>query len=99
MSSGRGSTLERYPVAEIWVREVDRYPVSCADKLVVRHIVVQRPDDPIAPKVDSRRGDHALVDVGVSQHVEPMPPVPHAVLFAGEQAIDDFLVSIGENRR
>ena len=59
-----------------------------------RQIVVEGVDHPIAPEIDAGRGDHPLVDVGVAQHVEPVPAIADAVLLAGEQAIDHLFVGV-----
>ena len=65
-----------------------------ADELIVRHIAVESADDPFAPEMDARGGDHALVGVGITQHVEPVPGIADAVLLAGEQPIDHLFVGI-----
>ena len=96
MSSGRGSSFERsrWPTSGCgpWIR----YPVKLrAHELVVRQIIVEGVDDPIAPIVNAGRGGHALVGVGVAQHVEPVAGITDAVLLAGEQFVDHLFVGIG----
>jgi hypothetical protein len=63
-----------------------------ADELVVGEVVVEGTDHPVAPEMDPGRGGHSLVDVGVAQDVEPVPPVADAMLFAGEELVDHLLV-------
>ncbi len=75
-----------------------RGPVSGqlgADELVVRQVVVERVDHPVAPEVNPGRGDHGLVDVGIAQDVEPVPRIADAVLLAGEQPVDHLFVGVG----
>ena len=64
-------------------------------ELVVGQVFVQGPYDPVPPQVDARRGRHALVGVGIPQHVQPVPGVADGVLFIGQQTIDDLLIGIG----
>ena len=45
--------------------------------------------------VNAGGSDHPLVEIGVAQDIEPAPSIADAVLFAGEKAIDYFLVGLG----
>ena len=64
------------------------------DEFVVRQIVMKRIDDPIPPKINSWRGGHALIGIGVAQDIQPVAGVTDRVLFIGEQAVDDLFVGI-----
>ena len=64
-------------------------------ELVVGQVFVQGPNDPVPPQVDAGRGCHALVGVGISQHVQPVPSVADGVLLIGQQTVDDLPVGIG----
>src|SRR5579884_4319655 len=66
------------------------------DELIERLVLVQGVDDPIAVFPDgARRIDAVAVGVGVARQVEPMAAPPFAVVWAGQQPLDDALVGIG----
>ena len=70
-----------------------------AYELVVRHVVVQGGDDPVAPEIDAGGGGHdravEAVEVGVTQDIEPVPGPANSVLRVGEKMIDNFVVGVG----
>jgi hypothetical protein len=47
--------------------------------------------------MNARRGNHALVDVGIPQDIEPVPCVAHAMLRVGQEPVDDFFIGIGSH--
>ena len=61
------------------------------DELIVRHVFIERIDDPIAV-TETLRIEPGLERVGlvlaVAGHVEPVPGPPLAVVGRGQQAID-----------
>ena len=65
------------------------------DELVVRQIIVQRVDDPIAPQMNPGRGGHAFIGIRITQHIQPMPRITNRVLFVFQKTIDHFLISVG----
>ncbi len=65
--------------------------ICCPDELVVRHVGVERVDDPVAV-AEALRIEPGFERVGlvlaVAGHVEPVPGPPLAVVRRGEQAVD-----------
>ena len=66
-----------------------------ADKFVVRQVLVDGGDDPVAPEVDPRRGGHVFIHVGVPQHVQPVTAIADRVLFTGQQPGDHPFPGLG----
>ena len=68
-------------------------------KLVVRHVLVQRADDPVAiserERIIAVLGEDITLRVGVPRHIEPVAPPTFAVLRRGEQAVDHPFVGVG----
>ena len=67
------------------------------DEPVVGHVAVQGVDDPVAipPGVGPGLVELEAVGVGVARQVEPVLRPAHAVLRAGQQAVDDLLIGVG----
>ena len=67
-------------------------------ELVERHVGVERVDHPIAVRPDRARAVLLVaVGVGVAGQIEPAARPALAVVRAGEQLIDELLVSIGRS--
>ena len=66
------------------------------DELIVRQVTVQGAHDPVAvsPGVRPRLVELEAIGVGITRQVEPVLRPALAVLRAGQQAVDDLLISI-----
>ena len=69
---------------DTWVRSFGVPGQLCPDKFVIRHVLIQGMDHPVPPKMDSGLSVHPLIDVRVSEYVQPVTAVSNAVLFTGE---------------
>ena len=64
-------------------------------ELIERHVLVEGVDEPIAPGPDRALAvDGVAVGIGVAGEVEPVAGLTFAIVWRGEQAIDQFFVSV-----